>query len=79
MLNSLVFTIRQQLVDRKLEPTLIPTQGIFNIPHYVDMVWEQLAFDCAVSYAQQWKIKLAEVKNQIGRGDGMGIELLTFQ
>ena len=60
-LNSLVFTIRQQLVNRKSEPTLLPTQGIFNLPHHIDMVWEQLAFDDAVSYTQRWKSKLAEV------------------
>ena len=28
-LNSLVFTISQQLVNRKPEPTLLPTQGDF--------------------------------------------------
>ena len=38
---------------RKSEPTLLPTQGIFNLLHHVGMVWEELAFDDAVSYAQQ--------------------------
>ena len=35
---------------RKPEPTLIPTQGTFNVPHHIDMGWEELAFDNAVSY-----------------------------
>ena len=35
---------------RKPEPTLFPTQGIFNVPHHVGMVWEERAFDDAVSY-----------------------------
>ena len=38
---------------RKPGPTLLPTQGIFNLPHHVGMVWEQLAFDDAVSYTQR--------------------------
>ena len=32
---------------------LLPPQGIFNLPHHVSMVWEQLAFDDAVSYTQR--------------------------
>ena len=28
-------------------------QGIFNLPHHIGAVWEELAFDGAVSYAQQ--------------------------
>ena len=63
--NSLVFTIIWELVEIKPEATLLPIQGIFNLPLHIDMVWKQLAFDDAVSYAQQWKI-------QIGRVDGMG-------
>ena len=54
------FTIILQLVDRNPEPTLLLTQGIFNIPYHIDVVWEQLAFDDAVSYTHQWKSKLAE-------------------
>ena len=50
----LVFTIRRLLVDRKSEPTLLLTQGIFNLSHHIDM-----AFDNAVSYTA--------VKIQIGR------------
>ena len=38
---------------KKPEPTLLPTQGIFNLPNYIDMVWEELAFDDAVSYTQR--------------------------
>ena len=47
--NSLVFTIRWQLVERNPEPTLLPTQVIFKLPHHI--VWEQLAFDDAVKVA----------------------------
>ena len=39
-LNSLVFTIRQQLVNRKPKPTLLLTEGNFNLPHYIDMASE---------------------------------------
>ena len=46
---------------RKPEPTSLPTQGIFNLPHPIDMIWEELAFNDAVSCTQQWKSKLAEV------------------
>ena len=42
-LNSLVFIIHQ-LVDRKPELTLLPTQRTFNLPHHIDMACEQLAF-----------------------------------
>ena len=35
---------------RKTEPTLLPTQGIVNLPHHIGMVLEELAFDDAVSY-----------------------------
>ena len=55
-LNSLVFTIRWQLVERK---PLLPTQGIFNLPHHIGGLW--------------WRCKLytaAEI--QIDRRDGMG-------
>ena len=37
---------------RKTEPTLLPTQGFFNLQHHLAMVWEELVFDYAVSYAQ---------------------------
>ena len=30
-----------------------PTQAIFNLPHHMGMVWEELAFNDAVSYTQQ--------------------------
>ena len=35
---------------RKPESTLLPTQGIFNHPNHIGMVWEELAVDDAVSY-----------------------------
>ena len=38
---------------RKHEPTLLLTQGIFNHPHHIGMVWEELAFDDTISYTQQ--------------------------
>ena len=31
------------------KPTLLPTQRIFNLQHHIDMTWEELAFDDAVS------------------------------
>ena len=36
---------------RKPEPTLLPTEVIFILPHHTGMVSEGLAFDDAVSYA----------------------------
>ena len=30
---------------RKFEPTLLPTQGIINLPNHISMVCEELAFD----------------------------------
>ena len=38
---------------RKPEPILLQTQGIFNLPHHVGMVWEGLGFDDVVSYMQR--------------------------
>ena len=37
---------------KNLEPTLLPTQAIFNLPHHIGMVGEELAFDDAVIYTQ---------------------------
>ena len=60
--NSIFFTIRWQLVKRNLKPTLLPTQGIFNLKHHgvraTDIWW------CCKLYTA--------VKIQIGRGAGMG-------
>ena len=33
---------------RKPKPTLLQTQGIFNLPHHIGMVSEELAFDDVV-------------------------------
>ena len=33
--------------DENPEPTLLLTQGIFNLPHHIGIVWEELAFDNA--------------------------------
>ena len=41
--------VMYEMWRRKPEPTLFPTQGIFNLPHHIDMVWKELAFDDAVS------------------------------
>ena len=35
------------------DPTLLPTQGIFNLRHHISMVLEELPFDDVVSYTQQ--------------------------
>ena len=37
-LKNLVFTIRRQLVDRKPALRCLPTHGILNLPHHIDMV-----------------------------------------
>ena len=37
---------------RNPEPTLLPPQGIFHLPHHIGMVWEELAFDDAVIQVQ---------------------------
>ena len=47
----------------------------FNLPHHVDMVWEQRAFDDPISSG---KLNTA-VKFQISRGDGMGNQTADFQ
>ena len=45
---------------RKPEPTLLPNQGIFNLPHHIGMVWEELIFyevvDCSAAkcYNRDW-------------------------
>ena len=43
-------------ISRKLELTVLPIQGIFNLPHHICMVWEELAFDDAVKLykARKW-------------------------
>ena len=38
---------------RKSKPTLLLTQGIFNLPHHIGKVWQELAFVDAVSYRQR--------------------------
>ena len=38
---------------RKPEPTVLPIQGIFNLPHHIGMAWEELAFDDTVSYTRR--------------------------
>ena len=38
---------------RKLEPALLLTQAIFNLPYHIGRAWKKLAFDDAVSFKQQ--------------------------
>ena len=47
--------------------------GIFNLPHHVDMVWEQLPFDDAVTKLYT----VVEIQN--GRGDGMRNQTTDLQ
>ena len=56
---------------RKLEPTHLLTQGIFNLWHHIGMVWEELAFGDTKLYT------VMEI--QIGRGDGMGNRTTDLQ
>ena len=49
---------------RKPKLTHLPTQGIFNFPHYIGMAWgkwEQLAFNDAANYTQQGKCIAAQL------------------
>ena len=46
--------------DEEPEPTLLPTQAIFNLPHHIGMVEDELAFDDYASYAQ-WGDGLLDV------------------
>ena len=48
---------------RKPEPTLLTTQGIFNLPHHIGVVWEELAFDDAVSYTHGICTPVSRVTN----------------
>ena len=50
----------------KPESTLLLTPIIINLPHHVGVVLEELGFDDAVSYTQQWKSKLSEVIDSTG-------------
>ena len=38
---------------RKPEPTFLPSEEIFNLPHHIGMVSEELAFDGIVSHTWQ--------------------------
>ena len=42
-----------EMRNRKPEPTLLLTQGMFSLTHSIGMVWEELAVDDAVSYTQR--------------------------
>ena len=45
--------IMYEMRRRKSEPTLLPTDRIFNLPHHIGMICWEPAFDDAVSYTQQ--------------------------
>ena len=50
--NDMMYEMRR----RNPKPTLVPTQGIFNPPHHIGTVWEELAFNDVVSYKYTtWK------------------------
>ena len=38
---------------RKPEPALLLIEGIFNVPHHIGMVWEELVFDDTTSCTKQ--------------------------
>ena len=40
---------------RKSESTLLPNQGILNLPHHIGMVLEEMASDDTVNYTQRGK------------------------
>ena len=44
--------IMHEMRRRKPDPTFLLTQAIFNLPHHIGMVRDELAFDDAVSYTQ---------------------------
>ena len=46
--GDMIYEIRR----RKPDPTLLQTQGIFNLPLHIGMVWEELAYVDAVSNTQ---------------------------
>ena len=53
---------------RKPEPTLLLTQGIFNLPRNLGMVWEELAFDDHASYlytAGKWTTLVCWIENEM--------------
>ena len=66
-LNSLLFTIRSQFVKWKPKSTLLTTWGIFNLPHHIDMVWEELAFDDTISYTQIHVIAMTGIRTPVPR------------
>ena len=36
--------------ERKVDPALLPIMGIFNLPHHLGMIWEEVVFDDALIY-----------------------------
>ena len=63
--------------DRKPEPTLLLTQGIFYLPHHIGMVWEELDFDNAVSYTQRGNEKSAKQRVTAGTGTRTAVLWIT--
>ena len=69
-----------EMRSRKPEPTLLRTQRIFNLPHHIGMVREELAFNDAVSYAQwvvapQSELRLGSHWFSSSRVSNLGIQL----
>ena len=59
---------------RKPEPTVLLTQEIFDLPHHIGIVWEELAFDDTVSFTQRGKIfVIVNMRLTIPRGKGSGV------
>ena len=56
----MMFEIR----TRKPERTLLPTEGIFNLPHHVGLVWEELAFDDTVIHSREMDCSIAKCYNR---------------
>ena len=48
-------------IRRKLEPTLLPTQGICNAPYHIDRACKELAFDY-IHYTQQRELNCSTDK-----------------
>ena len=42
--------MKHEMRKRQSEPTLLPTQRSFILPHHTGMVGEELAFDNTVTY-----------------------------
>ena len=64
--------------NRKPEPTLLPNQGIFYLAHHIDIVWEQPAFDNAVSYTQPGKDNVVQHRVAAGMASPMLYQMYNW-